>query len=67
VKVDCCGIFKSWFTTFRGLIREEGIVPKDWRSGVVIPLRKMGDKINLDTYEFLYCSLADKEKNFKEC
>jgi hypothetical protein len=29
---------------------EEEIVPKDWLSGVVIPLHKKGDKMNLDNY-----------------
>jgi hypothetical protein len=29
---------------------EEEIVPKDWLSGVVIPLHKKGDKMNLYNY-----------------
>jgi hypothetical protein len=29
---------------------EEETVPNDWRSGVVIPLHKKGDKMNLDNY-----------------
>jgi hypothetical protein len=31
-------------------IWEEEIIPKDCLSGVVIPLHKKGDKVNLDNY-----------------
>jgi hypothetical protein len=43
-------LFVGRLESFFKSVWEGEIVPKDWLSGVVIPLHKKGDKMNLDNY-----------------
>ena len=44
----------SWwqksYGSFFGRVWDEGDVPKDWESGIVMPLFKKGDRMDLDNY-----------------
>ena len=49
LKAGCQYLVDRLGSLFRRVWEEE-TVPGDWRSGVVIPLHKKGDKMNLDNY-----------------